>query len=184
MAAHLGEDEVGYGEHARAEPRGEVDVGDLLACEDAHGSVEAHGEALVVDGLHHEVQRVNLVPLHGELREVGHEDEQRFRVALAQEMRSLHAVDAGQPDVHEHEVPVLLESDEIERRSHPFDVRIDPVLIEIARNQRPQRLASGLVILDDQKSIHRLPRRPSFKAVGYTYGGTFRRLEQAADRVR
>ena len=120
----------------------------------AHGLVHAHAEVEVGDGLDDEVERVDLVAAHGVLGEVGHKDDGGHLVVGAQEVRGLHAVDAGHLDVHEHEVEALLGELEVHGVGEAREREVEPALLRIAVEKRRERVSSVEFVLDECDSVH------------------------------
>lgn len=66
--------------------------------------LDALGEGEIGDRLEHIVQRPHRVPLHGELRHVGEEDDDHLVVHLADGLGGAHAVHIGHGDIHKDDV--------------------------------------------------------------------------------
>ena len=128
VVLELDEDDVMDRDEPDARGRGNRDALVPVASHCAHRPVHAHGEVGVPAGLDHEVERVHLIARDRVLREVGHEDEGRHRIARAQLLGGLHAVDARKVDVHEDEVRVVLLGDELDGASQTRDLEVDSVV--------------------------------------------------------
>lgn len=92
------------GAHADHAARLGDDDGVHLGADAGERLFHLHFKILIADGLDDIVEGVYRVPLDGELRHVGDEDEQYLFIELAQLFGGGHAVEQRQLDIHEHHV--------------------------------------------------------------------------------
>lgn len=74
--------------------------------ETVESALELHRKAVVIHGLHDEIEGVHFVPFHGVLRQIGHENEHHLSVHGAQLARSVHAAEHGHLYIHEHDIEI------------------------------------------------------------------------------
>ena len=128
-----------------------------VALHHAHRAAHAQGKVLVLHGLDHKVEGVHCIAAHGVLGEVGHKDDGRHRVGLSHDLGRLHAADAGQADVQEHDVRGGAALEELEGRGEHLDGERRAVLGAVAGEMRPQHVRGGRVVLYDERSVHGHP---------------------------
>ena len=154
MLEDLDVDDVGQANDPQAFGGGQADGGARVSLQYTQGATHAQGEVLVAHGLEHEVERIDRVAAHGVLREVGHKNDRRRLVRLADDLRRLHAVDAGKADVEEVDVARVVALQEFEGGIEDLCLKANALLGAKARKVGAQGVGSCRVVLEYERSVH------------------------------